>query len=548
MPGRESRLHYLILPLAALIAVHPLIIHGYSCGHDFDFHLVNWLEVARQLAHGNLLPHWAYTPAWNAAEPRFIFYPPLSWIIGGILGLILPWPWTPVVYTWLALTAAGLSLYRLARGFTTSEAALLAATFYIVNPYTLFTAFERTAYAELLAAAWIPLLLHAILCDKISIPGIAVPVALLWLTNAPAAVMCCYALAVLAVIRLATTPSRQSAINAAAGTLLGLGVAAIYILPAAYERRCVHIDMAILPGMRIPDNFLFHHTSDPDHDVVLHTASVVAVLLIILTVVTLIAAFQSRGRAGDTQPNLRRTLLPLAILTFAIALLQTPVSQPLWNHLPELAFLQFPWRLIAILAAILALVAAMALSSLRLKPNSVTAIAVILAATLTAVCWHTFHQTCDDEDPVQLPPLLSHLSHGTEPTDEYTPLTADNDSLAKSNPAYWVASDATAPAPANSVPSPAPTHLTLNLAQPQTLILNLRDYPTWRVTLNGALVSTRLQRDDGLIAIPVPAGESAIDVSSTHPWDQIVGLIITLLSLAALATTAKLKPGTSSAA
>ncbi len=113
----RARLPYLLIPLAAFLAIIPLLINGCSCGHDFDFHLLNWMEAARQFTHGNLHPHWAYTAAWNAGEPRFVFYPPLSWTIGAILGLILPWTWTPILYTWLALTAAGLSLHYLARRF-----------------------------------------------------------------------------------------------------------------------------------------------------------------------------------------------------------------------------------------------------------------------------------------------------------------------------------------------------------------------------------------------------------------------------------------------
>ncbi|HTJ30241.1 MAG TPA: hypothetical protein VL346_07060, partial [Acidobacteriaceae bacterium] len=100
-----SLVHLLAIPLAAFIAVLPLILHGCSCGHDFNFHLLNWMEVARQFTHGNLHPHWAYSPAYNAGEPRFVFYPPLSWTIGAILGLLMPWTWTPIVYTWLCLTA-----------------------------------------------------------------------------------------------------------------------------------------------------------------------------------------------------------------------------------------------------------------------------------------------------------------------------------------------------------------------------------------------------------------------------------------------------------
>src|SRR5713226_2605052 len=176
---QRTRLPYLLIPVAAFLAIIPLLINGCSCGHDFDFHLLSWMEAARQFTHGNLHPHWAYIAAYNAGEPRFVFYPPLSWTIGAILGLLFPWTWTPILYTWLALTASGLALHRLARDFTTPTAALVAAVLYTVNPYMLFTAYERTAYGELLAAAWIPLLLLAILRKQVTIPGIAIPIALL---------------------------------------------------------------------------------------------------------------------------------------------------------------------------------------------------------------------------------------------------------------------------------------------------------------------------------------------------------------------------------
>jgi hypothetical protein len=38
---QRDRLPYLLIPLAACIAILPLILHGCSCGHDFDFHLLS---------------------------------------------------------------------------------------------------------------------------------------------------------------------------------------------------------------------------------------------------------------------------------------------------------------------------------------------------------------------------------------------------------------------------------------------------------------------------------------------------------------------------
>jgi hypothetical protein len=562
----RDRLALLILPFAALIAVIPLIFHGCSCGHDFDFHVLNWMEAAHQFTQGNLHPHWAFTAAYNAGEPRFVFYPPISWTVGAFLGLILPWVWTPVVYTWLALTASGLALYYLARDFTTPTAALLAATFYAVNPYMLFTAYERTAYAELLAAAWIPLLLHAILRKQISIPRIAIPVALLWLTNAPAAVMACYTLALLAILRLGrqilrarkaerlTAPDSRyvpahspgdpilasvlpDAARILAGTALGLGLSAFYLVPAAYERRYVQIAMAILPNMRIQDNFLFHHTGDIDHDIVLHTASVIALILLALTSVVLGTILLQR----QTSRTANLPVFALVVQTVAIALLLTPLTAIVWNHLPELAFLQFPWRLLAILAAVLGLTAALALSPWRIQAASTAALAIVTAAALTYPAYVRFHQSCDEEDTVQARQTLFHSNQGTDPTDEYTPVTADNDALSHANTGFWLASEPNAKAPINATPGPSPNHLTIHTSSPQNLILNLRDYPAWHIRLNKKLMATREQRDDGLIAIPVPEGSSTISITYAQLSDQTIGTLISAISIAILILILRLK-------
>ncbi|NYF90572.1 6-pyruvoyl-tetrahydropterin synthase-related protein [Tunturiibacter empetritectus] len=677
---QRDRLPYLLIPLAACIAILPLLLNGCSCGHDFDFHLLNWMEAARQFTHGNLHPHWAYTAAYNAGEPRFVFYPPLSWTLGAILTLLFPITATPILYTWLALTLSGLALHRLAREFTSPTAALVAAVLYTVNPYMLFTAYERTAYAELLATAFIPLLLHAILRQRVTIPRIAIPITLLWLTNAPAAVMSCYTLALLTLVRVATDlgtdpdtgpgpdadtdpgapsyavsshrmgysrhartavtetsgsihkpgapyldsemwASRASAIalattsnarsqtplsltlNTIAGTALGLALAAFYLLPAAYERRYVQIAMAIIPNMRIQDNFLFHHTGDTLHDQVLHTASLLALILLATTLTALIISItklRSPSKPQSQTPNpapqkpsnperqipagtnhqpsslpkhdivisteatdsiiVRREvespphlvhignalLASLAILTITIALLLTPLTSILWNHTPELAFLQFPWRLLAILAAIMSLAVALAIRRTNLNPTISTAITIALAAALTSPAYALFHQSCDEEDTPTAREALFHSNRGTDPTDEYTPTTADNDSLAQTDPPYWLSEDPNAKAPTETQPAPAPTHLTLNPPTPEDLILNLRDYPAWHITDNGSLLATRDQRDDGLIAIHLPAGPARIAITYARTPDQTLGDAISLVSLAVLLFILRRNPSPSS--
>jgi len=364
------------------------------------------------------------------------------------------------------------------------------------------------------------------------------------------------------------------AFNTTAGTALGFALAAFYIIPAAYERRFVQIAMATIAGMSLDQNFLFEHTGATSdellHDAVLHTASLIAVILLVTTAAAL-TAIAIRRRPATARPRLasetwesrNRLAFPttqFVILTAAIALLLTSLSTPFWRHAPEMAFLQFPWRLLAVLAPIFAMALAATFAgspgapSMAASPSWVGrntfAVPILTAAFTTALslpAYHLFHQPCDPEDTVPARFALFQSNAGTDPTDEYTPAAADNDALQPNDPPYWLADspEATRPttalgasglasatwAGAPTMPGAAPTHLTLTASQSEVLILNLRDYPAWRITLNGALDATRDPRPDGLIAIPIPAGLSIIDVRYARMTDQTIGDAITLLAL-----------------
>ncbi|MCU1223267.1 MAG: hypothetical protein JWQ42_1360, partial [Edaphobacter sp.] len=323
-----------------------------------------------------------------------------------------------------------------------------------------------------------------------------------------------------------TLTAPQLALRTTIGTALGLALAAFYILPAAYERRYVQIAMAIIPGLGPNENFLFRHTIDVEHDIVLHTASTIAIILIALTATAL--TINRFHRDKTTHPTINRTL---TILALTITFLLTPLSAAIWHYLPEVRFLQFPWRLLAILAPILSLAIALALAPFQLKRIATAAISVAIAASLTYPAYRAFHQLCYPEDTVPSIVAVFHSHQGYEPTDEYTPSTAKNEALAEATPPFWLSPNPEDPAPESTKPGPVPNHLTLNSPTPQTLILNLRDYPAWKVTNNSTVITSRLKREDGLIAFPIPAGASNITITYNHTTDQTIGYIITAVAI-----------------
>ena len=155
-----------VLLAAAACAVAPIVLHGPFCGDDFEFHIVSWFDVQQSWQHGIAIPHWMQSVNYGAGEPRFMFYPPLTWILGAALGSALPWSLVPVAMIFLFLVATGFAVRALALETLPDAPATLAGCFALLSGYALFSAYERTAFAEMMGGFWIPLLLLYGLRDR----------------------------------------------------------------------------------------------------------------------------------------------------------------------------------------------------------------------------------------------------------------------------------------------------------------------------------------------------------------------------------------------
>src|ERR1700722_1027193 len=155
-----------IILAAAALAMTPQRLLGYSCGHDFDFHLVSWFETLSSWRHGLYYPHWAVSPNYGAGEPRFVFYPPITWMLGAALRFLMGWGYVPIMLAYGMLAGTGLATRALARELLGDGAATLAGCVAIFSGYALFTAYERSAFGELTGGFWIPLLLLFALRDR----------------------------------------------------------------------------------------------------------------------------------------------------------------------------------------------------------------------------------------------------------------------------------------------------------------------------------------------------------------------------------------------
>jgi hypothetical protein len=167
-----------------------------------------------------------------------------------------------------------------------------------------------------------------------------------------------------------------------------------------------------------------------------------------------------------------------------------------------------------------------------------------------------FFQPCDDEDAVAGQLAVFHQGQGTEGTDEYTPAGVDNsrvqqhlplvrvlrgpqddtaDETSADNP-EWRAGDPGSITAQADAKRPNGEHWTVSVATPETgyAVLRLMDYPSWRVTVDGQPVNGRPFREDGLMAVPVMAGNHVIEVQWTATRDIVAGRTISAIALLGL--------------
>lgn len=519
----------------ALLVVFPFFFLGNPSGHDFEFHVNSWMEVLQQWRQGVIYPHWAQWAHYGYGEARFVFYPPVSWMVGGMLGALLPWQAAPGAYVWLALTLSGCSMFMLARRCLERRDAIFAAALYAANPYYLVIVYWRSAFAELLAGALLPLLLLYVLRaeeeGRRAVLPLSLIVAAAWLTNAPSAVMVNYSLALLVVAVAVERRSPRVLLWGSIAVVLGLALAAFYVLPAAYEERWVNISEVLAPGVRPQDNFLFAIINDPDHNRFNLLVSLVASAELAVLA----------GAMGWSQKWRRQLPAWWAILAWGVAaaLLMWSVTLLAWEYLPELRFVQLPWRWLLCLNVAVVLFVAMAWRHwLPRLLICVLMLGVIIGVWhwVQAPWWDTSADIREMRDDI-------HSGRGYEGTDEYVPAGADPYEIKQEAARVTLEEEGSARIQVQHW-DPESKLFTADTLAPGKLVLRLFNYPAWRVEVNGREVATETREVTGQMMIPVGTGENRVLVTFTRTWDRTIGIMVSAFTaIVLIALLVAKKPG-----
>lgn len=386
----------LLIAAVATAFSMPNLIFGISHGMSHLYNISWTYEFTRLLRSGDLYPRWLDGLNGGVGSLAFWIYAPLPFYVNALTGGLFCsgcQPTTQVaIGEWLMLMASGLAFFKLARLHAANWAAVVGALFYMLAPYHFeIDLWRRQAIGEFAAYIWMPLIVlyfeRALQDRRALVPGVLCYAALV-LSHLPAAVLFSLSLPLLALFHCAWSRSLRPALLLLAIVSLGIALSAIYLLPAlSIQAIDIYSHTGFHPWHYYANWFFLDGVDEPD-------ASFATRLCIIWLTNTIAAVLLFVAAGGLRRGPQRRQLLWWLAACALVAFMVTPVSRPVWELLPFLQQVQFPWRIMVVTDLALAMIGTLALDALQVAVTrarlALVGAAAVLLFVVGVVDWRSF--------------------------------------------------------------------------------------------------------------------------------------------------------------
>jgi hypothetical protein len=534
--------------LAALLSGLPLLQQKLMSGHDRFEYLPRDVEFFRALTTGQLVPRWAPEFGAGHGEPFFSFNPPVFYYLSAVFHALGS---TFIAAEDLAclvlLLVAGLGMYVLASDFFGRHGGLVAAVAYVFAPYLHSRLYVSHALADFSAFAFLPFAVWGL--HRWTEGGhyrflvvAAVAAAFVQLSSNPVALMS-FPTLVLLVAWLAW--ARRSLAILVRGTwclALGLGLSAFFWLPALMERDNVHVHRLLEGFLNYHNHFAYFYQliyspwGYGDSNIgpgdgmsfaigPVHLALAVAALLLLGRIRAL------SGRAA--------LMVSFALVTVAFgAFLSIYESTFVWDRLPLLQYLEYPWRFLTLVAPSTAFLAGFPF--LLVPPGARWRANGVLAALIGLVLLVNFaharpERFLDDiTDAHYTPQNIAARYLVATTAGEYEPVWVQDRPAPAAEPVTVLTGQAHI-----AIVRRSPTELefradTVDEAQ---LRINTFYFPGWRLYVDGDERAIDRSNPQGLMELSLPPGVHQARVSFGDTPVRTWSACLSLLALLALLLT-----------
>lgn len=434
----------LLLLGMCIFAIAPYLEPGYFwSAHDARHDVYFLFEFDRAVQDGIWFPRWGPDFTFGYGYPFWVVYGPLASFVGELFHHFVGLDWTAAVEAVFALSIvlSAVGAYGFVRSWLGPRAGLLAAAVYVYAPYHLVDLYVRAALAESVALAILPFVFWAARASLIrprlrSILALAASYALLMFTSNLVTliftpVLALYIAALLLYRANQAQPwrelSRESifpfiaellhlALPPATGVLLGLGLSAVFWIPALVESRYVNqtqwyggyyspMQHAVYPHQLFSPawGFGISHPG-PDDDQLGGLSYQIGAAPYVLAVLSLLSLRRARGL-------LRFELALFALIALGAIYLMLPASAWAWDALPIIPYAQFPWRYLTLaliaLAVLTSSVVGMQEDASRRLPDvaTLTLVAVVILGSYPYLQVRV-HPPTPEQGPVSLAAMM----------------------------------------------------------------------------------------------------------------------------------------------
>ena len=577
---------FLALVLVCLPAVQPLLRSEISCGYDNAFHLYRAVQIDHLWDQGVLVSRWAPDMAHGFGFPLFVFGPTLT---QGLLALAhrvgVTWPMGMNLVFLIGVALGGTFMFHLAKtlygvyGGGSRAAGLaggsVATVAYVYAPFLAYDIYNRGSLWESFAWAFPPLVLlgmHRWSLDRdrrYLIAGVAALAAMI-VTHYPFAFLFAPVFLLWALVQGYLRRSWAVVGRAALLGALGLGVTAFFWVPALLERSLIQTGRLL--GTWVFD---YHHNFLPfSHLLALPRRADPALindwpeksLGLVPLLVGLLPALGWCGFGRQRRRQIRWQLGTLWVLVASLSALTLPFSLWVWEHVPLLSFVQFPWRYLGPAAFCLALLAGAvpgALTTPRALAESgrdprflgwVTAasICVLVVANLG---WF-YPSSCSVPGNLTVAGIIrwERLTDtlGTTAKGEYLPIWVERFPDVTLDDQYAAGGEIVRLSPGDLPAGATISRATygalraeIALETPEAFTARYLAfyYPGWRVTVDDVPVLVVPETETGLVTFDVPAGAHVIRVAFGETplrWAGDGVAVVSVLVLVVLVGSGKL--------
>jgi hypothetical protein len=524
----------IVCAIGAAVTAPPIWV-GFPRRADDAVAHVNWLSVfAPQLWSGEVYPRWLTDMNGGFGSPAFFFYPPLAHYAAAALHPLVGDGWRALgLASALAVILSGCTAYAWLGTFVPPRAALMGALVYIIMPYHVAVdLYTRGAYAELWAFVWLPLLARATTTlargEACTPVGVATAYALLIVTHLPTALLASPLPAVQAIAEAPRGRSARALLRAALGLSLGLGLAAVYLAPALLDQGS--LSQRALHGTALAYDQWFIRPLGGSNSRVRNIT-----LVVLLTACA--GAWGAVTHAVGRGPVAQRPVIFWSVVLVGSVLLMTPLARPVWEGLPLLQEVQFPYRFGTIATLAATALAAAGAAGLRREGARIHLVALTAGLGLAGLCVVSTavavrHQLTD---PTALTPDQRHTLNLKLEVLEYRPRWAGADVIGSLQHDARVIEGAGGV----KVTSWQPRAIGFLVQAENVAVVRIGQfyYAGWRAMVDGAPVAVMPSTGDGLLRLTVPPGWHEVVVSlvpsNAERWGWMLSGI-TALSLVAI--------------